>query len=114
MEESWPCARVRRRTFFGAGFGFGFGGAFFTTFFLGATLRFGAALRAPMYTAGDAAAAERTATCDATGAWKPAAHAARQNSRIARSIMSDAFRGWDSVLSARSRATARGERAQET
>ena len=56
------------------------------TFFFGATLRFGAALRAPMYTAGDVAAAERTATCEASGAWKPAASAARQNSTIARSI----------------------------
>ena len=56
------------------------------TFFFGATLRFGAALRAPMYTAGDVAAAERTATCEASGAWKPAASAARQNSTSARSI----------------------------
>merc|ERR1719456_458397 len=78
--------------FFATAFFFsaGFGAAFFTTlratFFFGATLRFGAALRAPMYTAGDVAAAERTATCEASGAWKPAASAARQNSTIARSI----------------------------
>ena len=56
------------------------------TFFFGATLRFGAAMRAPMYTAGDVAAAERTETCEASGAWKPAASAARQASRMSFSI----------------------------